>query len=72
MKTKIKSYAFWTALSAAAVILINSLGKVFGFSVEESIVTNLIMAVCGVLVVFGIVKSPKEENDEDDENQEKK
>ena len=65
-----KSYGFWTALAGAIVVLINSIGKCFGFAVEEEIITNIVMAVAGVLVVFGIVSMPKNENEEKTEQQE--
>lgn len=60
IKGKIKSFSFWTGLSAAVVVLFQSLGKVFGFSVNEQGISDIIMAICGVLVVFGIVS--KKEN----------
>ena len=65
-----KSYGFWTALAGAVVVLINALGKCCGFSVEEEIVTDIIMAVAGVLVVFGIVSMPKKNEGEQTEEQE--
>lgn len=65
-----KSYGFWTALAGAIVVLINSIGKCFGFAVEEEIITNIVMAVAGVLVVFGVVSMPKDENEEKTEQQE--
>ncbi len=62
-----KSYGFWTALAGAVVVLINALGKCFGFAVEEQIVTDIVMAIAGVLVVFGVVSMPKNgETQEDD------
>lgn len=66
-----KSYGFWTALSGALVMLINAIGKCFGFSVEEQIISDIVMAIAGVLVVFGVVAMPKGENakKEQDENQ---
>ncbi len=64
-----KSYGFWTALSGAVVVLINSIGKCFGFAVEEEIVTNIVMAIAGVLVLFGVVSMPKkDENSQQEEN----
>ena len=66
---KFKSYGFWTALAGAIVVLINSIGKCFGFAVEEEIITNIVMAVAGVLVVFGVVSMPKDENEEKTEQQ---
>ncbi len=64
MKDKFRSYGFWTALAGALVVLINAIGKCFGFSVEEELVSNIVMAIAGILVVFGVVAMPKkEEND---------
>lgn len=72
MKEKIKSYNFWTALAGALVILINSIGKACGFIVESDIVYGIVMAVAGLLVVFGIVTLPKKEEDEDKDNDNEK
>ena len=62
MKNKIKSYGFWTALAGAVVVLVNALGQMFGFSVDNEIITNVIMAIAGVLVVLGVVTIPKGED----------
>lgn len=59
MKNKIKSYGFWTALAGAVVVLVNALGQMFGFSVDNEIITNVIMAIAGLLVVLGVVTMPK-------------
>ena len=61
MKKKIKQYSFWTGLAGAVVILITTLSKAFGFEFQEEIVADIIMAVCGVLVVFGVVNAPTKE-----------
>ena len=62
MKNKIKSYGFWTALAGAVVMLVNALGQMFGFSVDNEIITNVIMAIAGLLVVLGVVTMPKGED----------
>ncbi len=62
MKNKIKSYGFWTALASAVVVLVNALGQMFGFSVDNEIITNVIMAIAGLLVVLGVVTMPKGED----------
>ena len=62
MKNKIKSFGFWTALAGAVVVLINALGSVFGFQVQEELVRNIIMAIAGVLVVLGVVTMPKSDS----------
>ena len=55
---KIRSYSFWVSLTSAIIILLQSFGKIFGFEIENSKIENLIMAICGVLVVFGVVVMP--------------
>ena len=70
-KDRIKSYGFWTALSGAVVILVQSISKCFGVEVQEELISDIIMSVCGVLVVFGIVTMPnKKETEENTEETE--
>ena len=71
MKNKIKSYGFWTALAGAVVVLVNALGQMFGFSVDNEIITNVIMAIAGLLVVLGVVTMPKGDNQDEKESDEK-
>lgn len=59
MKKLIKSYKFWTALAGALGLLVVSIAKVFGYTMSSVVVEELVMAICGVLVVFGIVKKPE-------------
>ena len=66
MKNRIKSYSFWTALSGAVVIFLNALGDLFGFAVQDELVSGLVMAVAGILVVFGIVTMPSDDSTNDD------
>ena len=65
-KDRIKSYGFWTALSGAVVILVQSITKCFGVEVQEELISDIIMSVCGVLVVFGIVTMPNKKADSDE------
>lgn len=67
MKNKFKSYGFWTALAGAVVVLLNALGSAFGFSINDEVVTSIIMAIAGVLVVFGVVSMPKGEEGQKEE-----
>jgi len=66
LKNRIKTYAFWVALSSAIVILLQSIGKLFGFEVESSTIENVIMSICGVLVVLGIVSNSGDKSDDQD------
>ncbi len=59
MKKLIKSYRFWTALAGALGLLAVSIAKVFGHTMSSVVVEELVMAICGVLVVLGIVKKPE-------------
>lgn len=58
LKSLVKSYSFWTALAGALVILVNALGNIFGFKIEEKLISDIVMAVAGVFVAFGIVTLP--------------
>lgn len=58
-KEKIKTYSFWTGLSAAVVLLCNSIAKCFGFSIDDGLIEDIIMSICGVLVAVGFVCAPK-------------
>lgn len=69
MKNKFKSYGFWTALAGAVVVLLNALGSAFGFSINDEVVTSIIMAIAGVLVVFGVVSMPKGEEEQKPEEE---
>lgn len=66
---KFKDYGFWVSLAGAVVLLLNCFGKAFGFSVQNQVVEDCIMAIAGVLVVLGIVTGkPKFLQNGEDEN----
>ena len=52
---KIRSYGFWVALASAVVVLLNSIGKLCGFSIENKVVEDAILSVASFLAVLGIV-----------------
>lgn len=64
-----RSYSFWVSLCGAFIILLNALGRAFGFEIENQIVEDVLMSVAGVLVVLGVVTKPNK-SDEKDNNQE--
>lgn len=67
---RFKSYGFWTALSGAVVIFLNALGDCFGFSIDNDLVSGLIMAFAGVLVVLGVVSMPKKDDSSENKTDE--
>ena len=69
MKNKFKSYSFWMSVTGAVILVLNNLGKAFGFAVDSEIITQIVDSICGVLILFGIItmtKSGKEESKQDD------
>lgn len=70
MKNLIKSYKFWTALAGSIGLLAVSIGKVCGYNIASDGIEEIVMALCGVLIVFGVVKKPKV-NQEQQETKEK-
>lgn len=75
---KMKTYSFWVSFSGALIILINALGRAFGFKVENKVIEDCIMSIAGILVVLGVVIMGDKKTDDDrsgddvlDENEEK-
>ncbi len=77
---KFQNYSFWVSLSAGIILLLNSLGRAFGFKIENKVVEDFIMSIAGVLVILGIVSKPdrneknheainEEENEEENKNE---
>ena len=67
----IKSYKFWVSLAGAVGILAVSIGKIFGIEINADGIEEIIMGLCGILIVFGIVSKPKEvDKDIDSDNTE--
>ena len=68
----LKKYSFWTSLAGASVIVCDVIAKCFGLQIENQVVENVIMSICGVLVALGIViipkekSAPKEDNNDDE------
>jgi len=58
MKKLIKSYKFWTTLAGAVGLFITAISQHIGINISADGVKEIIMAFCGVLVVFGFVKKP--------------
>ena len=69
-KELIKSYGFWTALAGSIVVLVNAIGRACGFFVEEALISDIILGVAGVLVVFGVVTMPKKSKENEMESEE--
>lgn len=62
LKERIKTYNFWVSLSSAVFLFLKVIGEQFGFTVDESIFSNLITSLCGILVILGIIVPPSHKN----------
>ena len=64
MKEKFKNYSFWISVAGAVILLLNNLGKIFGFTVDNEAIFSIVDGVCGVLVVFGVLTMPNKKSDD--------
>ncbi|MBQ8424532.1 MAG: hypothetical protein IJX17_00745 [Clostridia bacterium] len=58
LKDRIKTYNFWVSLASAVLLIINTLGKQFDFSIDEKLYNDLLTSFCGILVLLGIIVPP--------------
>lgn len=58
LRDKIKSYSFWVSLASAIILILKNLGNRFGFSVDETMISDLFTALCSILVLLGIIVVP--------------
>ena len=66
LKERIKTYNFWVSLASAMLLLLNTIGKRFNFSVDENLYNDLFTSFCGVLVLLGIIVPPSNQKNKDE------
>ena len=59
MKKLIKSHKFWVSLAGALGLLAVTINKHFGITINAKGIEEIVMAICGLLIVLGIVKKDK-------------
>lgn len=64
-KQAISSYSFWTTLAGALALIGSAIGKAFSLKIEEQIISDIVMAIAGVLVAVGIVTMPSKKSEEE-------
>lgn len=55
MRNKLRSKKFWFSLAGAVILLLNLLG----FRVDAPYVNEVLNAICGVLIVVGLMDEPQ-------------
>lgn len=68
MTNKIKTTGFWLSLTGAIILVLQQLGQAFGFSVNSDIINGIVSAVCGVMVVLGVLIPTKNKESENNNN----
>ena len=59
---KIKSYNFWIKLISLVILLIRIVLTEFGFSIDTTVIVDMVTLVAGVMVLCGIIKDPTRTN----------
>ena len=68
MKDKFKSYSFWMSVTGAVILVLNNIGKVCGFTVNDIVFTEIVDSICGVLILFGVITISKDDKTNADDN----
>lgn len=71
LKDKIKSYSFWVSIASAVILILKVLGNRFGFTVDESMISDIFTALCSVLVLLGIIVIPQSPSQTNSNKQDK-
>ena len=66
---RMKSYSFWISFSGALVLLINCIGKIFNFQIDNKIVEDVVMSIAGLLVVLGFITKETKNSATSNENE---
>jgi len=55
MKSKLRTTSFWLSVSAAIVLVLDSLTNIFGVKLYSKEVEVIILSICSILVTIGII-----------------
>lgn len=59
MRNKLKTTSFWLGLSAALVIILDTITELLGIKLYSNEVESVILSICSILVTIGIVTKRK-------------
>lgn len=69
LKTRLKSYSFWVSFASAVILILKLIGQKYGFTIDAGFLSDLVTAVCGLLVILGIFVVPKNNIAENSQNE---
>lgn len=58
LKYKVRTYNFWISLASAVLLFVRLIGQRFGFEIDGNAFMDIVTALCGILVVLGIITMP--------------
>lgn len=58
-KSVYRSYGFWMSLSAAVLLVVQTVLHRLGIQIDQPFVQEIISAVLAVLVILGVIAKPK-------------
>lgn len=69
LKTRLKSYSFWVSFASAVILILKLIGQKYGFTIDAGFLSDLVTAVCGLLVILGIFVVPKNNSSENTQSE---
>lgn len=60
---KWRNYGLWVSVASAVLLVVATLGELFGFTLTDELreeIMAAVVAILGLLVILGIVSNPKE------------
>ncbi|MBR1925637.1 MAG: hypothetical protein IJ837_02155 [Clostridia bacterium] len=70
LKTQIKTYRFWLSVSSAIFLILQGVLKLFNITISEEVYALVVNAILGVFVFLGIISSPEEAKDKNEDEEE--
>lgn len=58
IKERAKTYNFWVSITSAIILILKILGNKLGFTIDETLASDLITSVCSIFVLLGIIVPP--------------
>ena len=58
IKERVKTYNFWVSITSAVILILKILGSKLGFTIDETLASDLITSVCSIFVLLGIIVPP--------------
>lgn len=67
-KSVYKSYGFWVSISAAVLLIVQSILSGVGIELQEPYATEVIRGILAILVITGVISRPKSDEEVIEDN----